>query len=1088
MLLWLLGCTISKPLPFLGECGDYPSDGYDYGTIGIGRCLSGVTDIHIIEGDDTQLLLVNSNPYVNFADGSLLSIAWDSIDLTIPVNYSHELNSTSFALPNFASKMVITPDQTGLVTVRYSENSRTRTDEDFVYLIDLSDASNPVPSTLGTGGGARIEVSSDPVDIAVDESSTFAYVANRTSHDISIINTSTEPMRLVAPWPYEILGDATFTDIDDSGSTASLASFSDLLTHYGDEIDEDEVDTIASLTDDAWHLKWIEGSWTLWTPDAQGGYQRFLSMDAHTYTEQGWGGEFSELADVLDFVPNDVFIWGAESYFSFNGNIAVADWDITSAEWTIRDAAILSDTDYSLSHPNLVNSDDGIQLLVLVDDGAETWIAQSYQDSGGNWRLGAPIVSATDLNVDALGGFSIVEEFGLNQWRLFVETSLDGTRRIESMRTQNWSDWISASPFALEDFDLGAPVVSEEADRFRMWYAIGQDNIWDIAYAESIDGEHWMDFGILQELNYVSDTPPTVGVQATPISAFRFEGESAGYQGLVELGETAVMDAFGFALQPIAGQWLDTDLFGADSSGGIRITDQVDEWTVLELTNAVGQTSIAGLDNLGNQNIWVASDENTIVSSPILWKEATTLHLIYTQQSNGVTSIVERTSPDGLSWSEPSERLNPTTDWTTTSLEVTDSLILNDEHILLVSGLNENTWSIGIATKTDNGWELSETPWLDFGRPGAWDDSGSKDARLQPEGDGWRLWYAGLDGSDWRIGSAYTNNLSLESISSEWERSDIASIDTGWFHQTGAHTPLPYFDGEQWFVSYAGIHEGTVRVGRAIGSDPSAMRPIYKSPSLGDSIDFETIKGDEERTTIPLEASVTDTSTFGIGLTDISVDTERGFLYASSKLMPHIAVIDIRDDSQGDFVDRNYLDEEARIVLPTSLGSAGFRQVFPHPDGIHLIALSDSPEAVFLIDAREIEDDEDSDKVYDIQTSWLSTPIGGEEDAGERTRTSMGPGQMLLDSNNERLFVSNFNANTISVFDLTIGSGVQIAEMDTLGENPYAMALSPDDQYLIVSNYTGDVDDDVTHGTLSIFDIDSNSPTQYTLATQVVNQ
>ena len=108
-----------------------------------------------------------------------------------------------------------------------------------------------------------------------------------------------------------------------------------------------------------------------------------------------------------------------------------------------------------------------------------------------------------------------------------------------------------------------------------------------------------MNFGVIQELNYVSESLPTVGVQATPISAFRFEGDSAGYQGLVELGETAVMDAFGFALQPIAGQWLDTDLFGADSAGGIRITDQVDNWTVLEFTNPTGQKTIAGLDNFG---------------------------------------------------------------------------------------------------------------------------------------------------------------------------------------------------------------------------------------------------------------------------------------------------------------------------------------------------------------------------------------------------------------------------------------------------------------------------------------------------------
>ena len=1088
MLLWLLGCTISKPLPFLGECANYPSDGYDYGTIEIGRCLSGVTDIHVLDGDEPRLLLVNSNPYVNFADGSLLSIAWNSIDLTTPINYSHDLESTPFALPSFASKMVITPENTGLVSVRYSEDSRTRTDEDHVYLVNLSDAANPVASTLGTGGGARIKVSSDPVDLAVDDSSAFAYVANRTSHDISIINTSTAPMKLVAPWPFEVLGEALFTDIDDSGATASLSYFSDLLTYYGDEIDEDEVDTIASLIDDAWHLKWIEGSWTIWTPDAVSGYQRWISTDAHTYTEQGWGAEFSELADVLDFVPTDIFIWGAEAYFSLNGNIAVAEWDATTAEWTIRNAALLSDSEYTLSHPNLVNTDDGIQLLVHVDDGSDSWIAQSYQDSGGNWRLGASIVTASELNVDALGGFSIVEEFGLTQWRLFIETSLDGTRQIESMRTQDWNNWTTASTFKVEDSDVGAPVVSEEADRFRMWYALGQDEVWNIAYAESIDGEHWMDFGVIQELNYVSESPPTVGVQATPISAFRFEGDSAGYQGLVELGETAVMDAFGFALQPIAGQWLDTDLFGADSAGGIRITDQVDNWTVLELTNPTGQKTIAGLDNLGSQNTWVESDETTTVSDPILWNDDGTLHLIYTQQTNGVTTVVERTSTEGFSWSEPTEILASSVDWAATNLQVTESFFVNDEHFLLVSGLNENTWSIGVATETEDGWILSETPWFDFGRPGAWDDSGTKDARIQPEGNGWRLWYAGLDGSTWRIGSAYTDNLLLDSPSSDWERSDEASIDTGWFHQTGAHTPLPYFDGTQWFVSYAGVHENTVRVGRAIGSDPAAMRPIYKAPSLGDSIDFETIKGDEERTTIPLEASVTDTTTFGIGLTDISVDSERGYLYASSKLMPHIAVIDIRDDSQGDFVDRNYLDEEARVILPTSLGSAGFRQVIPHPDGIHLIALSDSPEAVFLIDAREIEDDEDSDKIYDIQTSWLSTPVGGEEDAGVRTRTSMGPGQMLLDSNNERLFVSNFNANTISVFDLTIGSGLQIAEMDTLGENPYAMALSPDDQYLIVSNYTGDVQNDVTHGTISIFDISSTSDTQYTLATQVVNQ
>ena len=101
MLLWLLGCTISKPLPNLGDCASYPAEGYDYGTIEIGTCISGATDLAFRETDDGTwyLLTSNANPYVNFADGSLLSIAWDSIDTSIPVNYSHNLTSTPLPLP-----------------------------------------------------------------------------------------------------------------------------------------------------------------------------------------------------------------------------------------------------------------------------------------------------------------------------------------------------------------------------------------------------------------------------------------------------------------------------------------------------------------------------------------------------------------------------------------------------------------------------------------------------------------------------------------------------------------------------------------------------------------------------------------------------------------------------------------------------------------------------------------------------------------------------------------------------------------------------------------------------------------------------
>jgi DNA-binding beta-propeller fold protein YncE len=182
------------------------------------------------------------------------------------------------------------------------------------------------------------------------------------------------------------------------------------------------------------------------------------------------------------------------------------------------------------------------------------------------------------------------------------------------------------------------------------------------------------------------------------------------------------------------------------------------------------------------------------------------------------------------------------------------------------------------------------------------------------------------------------------------------------------------------------------------------------------------------------------------------------------------------------------LDEEARIVLPTSMGSAGFRQVLPHPDGEHLLAIGDSPEAVYIIDLTELEDDATSDRIYDIQSDWLALPVGGEDDAGERTRTSMGPGRMVLDDVHNRLFVSNFNANSVTVFDLSVAGGIQVAEIQSLGENPYSMVLTPDATQLVVANYTGDLLNDVSHSTLSIFDVNPESDAQYALQTQVVNQ
>ena len=56
-----------------------------------------------------------------------------------------------------------------------------------------------------------------------------------------------------------------------------------------------------------------------------------------------------------------------------------------------------------------------------------------------------------------------------------------------------------------------------------------------------------------------------------------------------------------------------------------------------------------------------------------------------------------------------------------------------------------------------------------------------------------------------------------------------------------------------------------------------------------------------------------------------------------------------------------------------------------------------------------------------------------------------------------------------------------------MGENPYAMVLTPDGNHLVVSNYAGDVVENVPRA-LAIFDTNPNSDTTPALQTQVVNR
>ena len=128
MLLFLLGCIVDDPLPYVGDCAVYPDGVYDYGQIGIGSCLAGPTELKFLgsEEDGHRLLITNANPYLTFDGGSLLSIPWENIDLTQSENFVHTLDPQIIDLPNFSGSMAVTDEDILMVAVRQSEGARTR--------------------------------------------------------------------------------------------------------------------------------------------------------------------------------------------------------------------------------------------------------------------------------------------------------------------------------------------------------------------------------------------------------------------------------------------------------------------------------------------------------------------------------------------------------------------------------------------------------------------------------------------------------------------------------------------------------------------------------------------------------------------------------------------------------------------------------------------------------------------------------------------------------------------------------------------------------------------------------------------------
>jgi len=1121
------GCIKLSPYPEVGECAVYPDGQYEFGQIGIGTCIAGPNNLRFMgAGDDTHLLVTNANPYLTFDGGSLLSIPWNNIDIGDGSNEMHTLGAETMALPDFGIGLAVQGDL-GFIGLRESEEARTRVYDDDVLLVDLSDPASPKPSSRGSGGESTVTVKSDPVDIAIDPTTGLVFVANRTDHDISVLDTTDNEIKVINPWPYTTVSAAVYADNSGTGGQARLTDV-DIL---GDRL----------LLDDIWTLTWAEGTWRLWTPSLEG-LSRSTSQFGRTsdgalsFSDNAMGVELAleDMADeITDIVDPSYSAVTTRMLFSSEGTI----WGAASGEylgdWLSDTIPTLEpgDRDWMgwLSGPNVVPNLNGAQLFFdaqdadLGGDGASV-IGTGASEDGLVFQVGTdPILTPTHPHEgDHIADPHVVFDAETLLWRM-VYSAFDGTNwTIGHAHSEDLEVWVSSDePLFESAFGAAAPAVHAADGRWVMAYSEWDGTVWSVAFAESRDGTRWTRIPGARSFGDGIATddplrPPSVALQGSATDAFQVRGEHTGtLSAPLTPGLAFAAVSAGWAVEVIAGTWMDLGDAGSASGGGIRVDSLLSEedgtstaWTTLTSRSGQQVIGIATADADGQLTaadgaVFSGGDgnfERSGVSHPVVFADADSYKMVYAGKRNARYTVGLATSDDGVSWTAQGQVFSGGgADWERISV-VPNSIVALDDGgwRLWYSGYDGSRWRIGSATSSDGEtWTRDGAPrgyQFGLGEPGAWDDSGVKDAWVIADESGEHIWYSGFDGDAWRIGYAFRANgeqaFTRPVLAGTDDPRFLIDYSGSPFHRSDVTRPVVHVSDQGFEMLYGGWIQDTVRVGRAFGFQPDRFNTTPNNPRVGDTLTFSTELGDEDGDAIPLDGYTDGSQTTGIGLTSLHLDEERGFLYASSKLYPGLFVIDVRDDTDplNGFFDKNYLGVEAVLLLNTTSWATGFRQVISVPGKDFIYGLVDSPASVVTIDMRDVIDDEYGDYIRDPATGFLAAPRGAERDQGAVSMSSVGPGQMLLHPDGRRLFVSNFNRNSITIYDLSMGPyGMMTSDTPNVGENPYSMVFSPDGNTLVFGNYTGEIDDNLTHSSIGLLDINEDSSSYTEVLTWLVN-
>jgi len=1120
--LALCGCVQDKPLgPDLGACADAPDGAWTYGEAGIGTCLSGPADLRFVElGGSTRLLVSNADPYNNFASGSLLVIDWDQLDLETGGRLTMDsvsAASTTLGGTRYLGQIGVIQDRAdgvplALVPARFSADTITTDADDLLHVVDLSDPSAPEPWEQG----ATVQVGADPMHVAVVDE--HAYVTHLNESYMAVLETGSTPIRLATLSGNARVGEDTFTDVDGSGSQASLAA-----TLIDDDPDDPD-DGFERLLDETFTLTWADATWRFWVPDS--GLTRWdlgtgvvVPDPTGSAIPQGaFGSPITSSWAGVDGETGAAALWiaaGGNLFLAVNSGPGVWSYDASTA--AVRGGT--PSTPELLDDPASFAFRDTARVVFSASlDGGPASIGFGTQDADtGVWtvdRVDALVPPSGSTYADPhvqVDPFLrsprmwLAEQTTDGSWQVQVSTSADGT---------SWSEPVSTTGLPA---DVAAPVVNWFNGRYLGWFSVWQDGQWSLARAESLDGLDWTRLRVVESFPGATDpdVPPRAAVLTDVLGGFRVRGSATGRaDGLARDGEiyAELVDTRGFAFEVSTGALalgsdFDEELGANGIVPGSTFVADGERLVVVTLVGADNRRRL-GLARMNGADIDVDSVDLLPLQGlglveahdpVVLGQDGDWTLLFASPDEDGVPRVRRATSTDGRTW-DLQEGIAFETDEDSAvdgvlpgSVQALDG----DRLRLWFTALRRTEARIGSAVSDDGGttWTLEPDVSFDGGEAGRFDDGGASDPHFFTfDGQDW-LAYTGFDGDRSRLGlvritgeqaaPTFERFLTGAGDSAPW----LPSLDNTFISQGHDH-PVVFTDGDELRVLYAGRSDGLTarpRLGTAVGT-PQVLYADLLYPTVGDVLTFFTIGSGGERGEIALNQTLDSVVTSAAGVSGLSYDAERGYLYVTSDSLNTFTVLDV--DRAIGRPDNNVDDIEGLVRVRSDNGSSGFRDVLPLPGTGLLYATGRNPDALLVLDGDPVTDDSQKQLHEDLLLAALPLRTS-RDDAGIAGEATLSGGVMALREQDGRrhLFVPHFRDNAVYVFDLDRGAyGEQVGYIPFVGENPHLIRMSPDGRYAVVANFLGQVDDGLVSSTITILDADPDSPTFLDIVATLVNR